>query len=237
MQQVMPGSREEVAKIELHTEFTRSWQRAAGIFLVTAALPHACGCWRKEAASTRPQERFRLLAAIQQLQQVRSAATFSHSCQPPARSAPSKTAWRILRGLAALTPRVGWVVKALLHGGDEQVYFGREGWLFYRASVDSVTGPGFLTEQWQRRRLRDADKSLPPPQPAPLQALLQFHHQLAERGIVLVVMPVPGKESILSEMLAPRRRAKSSESSFEAFKSQLSAAGVSSSTRAEFSPI
>jgi alginate O-acetyltransferase complex protein AlgJ len=127
-----------------------------------------------------------------------------------------------------MTPWVGWVVKALLHGGDEQVYFGRAGWLFYRTSVDSVTGPGFLTQQWQHRRLRDADQSLPPPQPDPVKALLQFQRQLAERGIVLVVMPVPGKESIYPEILASLQADDEviQNPSFGAFKSQLSAAGV-----------
>ena len=41
-----------------------------------------------------------------------------------------------------LAPWVGWVIKGMLRGGDEQAYFGRDGWLFYRQSVDSVTGPG-----------------------------------------------------------------------------------------------
>ena len=169
------------------------------------------------------------LAAINKLRQVRSAADLL-ALVPTAHQirAFEENLEDTSLVSRALRPWVGWVVKGLLHGGDEQVYFGRDGWLFYRASVDSVTGPGFLAESWQRRRVRDADKSLPPPQPDPLQALLQFHRQLDERGIALVVMPVPGKESIYPEMLAPSQAGGEvvQNPSFEAFKSQLSAAGV-----------
>lgn len=128
----------------------------------------------------------------------------------------------------ALTPWVSCGLKGWLHGGDEQVYFGREGWLFYRPGVDSVTGPGFLTAIWQQRRLRDSDPASPPPQPDPTTALLEFREQLAERGITLVVVPVPGKESIYPEMLVRGLAGKAPlrNSSFDRFKARLSQAGV-----------
>lgn len=228
-------TREEVAKIELgHTEVHPIVARVLLVmFLVTAAMP-ACvqmlaDLAGKRAASTPSAVGASVpLAAISRVRQIRSVAdllalvptvhqihAFEEELEDT--SLVSRT----------LRPWVGWVVKALLHGGDEQVYFGRDGWLFYRTSVDSVTGPGFLTRQWQRRRLRDADKSLPPPQPDALRALLQFHRQLDERGITLVVMPAPGKESIYPERLSPSQSGEVVQNpSFEAFKSQLSAAGV-----------
>ncbi len=229
-------TREEVAKIELgHTEVHPAVARVLlAVFLVTAALP-ACvqtlaDLTGKRAASTATTESASVrLTATSKLLQVRSAADLL-ALVPTAHQIRAFEDNLEDTALVSrtLTPWVGWVVKALLHGGDEQVYFGRDGWLFYRTSVDSVTGPGFLTEQWQRHRLRDADQSLPPPQPDPLKALLQFHRQLAERGIVLVVMPVPGKESLYSEMLAPQQADGNvvQNSSFAAFKSQLVAAGV-----------
>ncbi len=128
-----------------------------------------------------------------------------------------------------LAPWVGWAIKGILHGGDEQAYFGRGGWLFYRPSVDSVTGPGFLTRTWQQERLRTADKSLPLPQPDPLKALIQFHGQLAARGIALVVIPTPGKESLHPEKLAPQWSCAMNvvqNPSFELFKAELAKAGI-----------
>ncbi len=221
-------TREEVAKIELgHTEVHPILARVLlAIFLVTAALP---ACVQTLANRPTTESISTLPTAISRLKQVHSAADLL-ALVPTAhqiRAFEENMEDASLVSLA-LTPWVGWVVKALLHGGDEQVYFGRDRWLFYRASVDSVAGPGFLTEQWQRRRLRDADKSLPPPQPDPLKALLQFHRQLAERGIVLVIMPVPGKESLYPEMLASPQAGEEvvQNPSFEAFKSQLVAAGV-----------
>ena len=129
----------------------------------------------------------------------------------------------------ALAPWVGWVIKGVLRGGDEQAYFGRDGWLFYRPSVDSLTGPGFLTAKWQADRLRNADKSSPPPQPNPLKALIRFHQQLAARGIALVVMPTPGKETVYPEKLTPRwddRTPVVQNASFDRFKSELTQAGI-----------
>jgi len=229
-------TREEIAKIELgHTEVHPLVARVLlAIFLVTAALP-ACVqmladlAGRRAASTPSTGSASAPLTATTKLQQVRSATdllAFVPTAHQIRAFEDNLENTSLVSG--TLRPWVGWVVKALLHGGDEQVYFGREGWLFYRASVDSVTGPGFLTEQWQRRRLHDADKSLPPPQPDPLKALLQFHRQLAERGIALVVMPVPGKESIYPERLAPPQAGGKvvQNPSFEAFKSQLSAAGV-----------
>jgi len=43
-----------------------------------------------------------------------------------------------------LLPGVQFALTAGLHAGNEQVYLGRDGWLFYRADVDYVTGPPFL---------------------------------------------------------------------------------------------
>jgi alginate O-acetyltransferase complex protein AlgJ len=117
----------------------------------------------------------------------------------------------------------------MLRGGDEQAYFGRDGWLFYRQSVDSVTGPGFLTAKWRQERLRTSAPSSVLPQPDPLRALTQFHRQLAERGVALVVIPTPGKETLYPEKLTPqwnRLTTAVQNSSFDMFRSELVKAGV-----------
>ncbi len=95
-----------------------------------------------------------------------------------------------------LLPSVQSFLVGTLGAGNEQVYPGRDGWLFYRPDVDYVTGPGFL-EPAQLRQRRHAARI----QPDPVQAIVQFRDQLAARGIELIVFPVPRK---------PRSRAKNS---------------------------
>ena len=68
-----------------------------------------------------------------------------------------------------------------LGAGNEQVYLGRDGWLFFRDDLDYITGGDFL------------DSNDPRP------AILDLHRQLAERGIALVVVPTPVKPSIHPE--------------------------------------
>ena len=49
------------------------------------------------------------------------------------------------RGSARLLrPHAQLVLTRWLGAGNERVYPGREGWLFYRQDVEYVTGPGFL---------------------------------------------------------------------------------------------
>ena len=68
-----------------------------------------------------------------------------------------------------------------LGAGNEQVYLGRNGWLFFRDDLDYVTGGDFLESN------------------DPRPAILDLHRQLAERGIALVVVPTPVKPSIHPE--------------------------------------
>lgn len=98
---------------------------------------------------------------------------------------------------------------------NADVLRGRDGWLFYGPAVSHLTGPGFLSA----RLLRQND---------PVEALALFHEQLAERGIALVVVPLPVKASIYPEQLssrAPADRAIQS-ASHEAFLAALEARGV-----------
>ena len=122
-----------------------------------------------------------------------------------------------------LLPRVQSVLTGDLHAGNEQVYLGRDGWLFYRADVDYVTSPPFLDPPRMKKRARSAGV-----QPDAIKAIVDFRNQLAQRGIDLIVVPTPVKPSIDGEMLAAR----SSESrvfeneSFPEFKARLASEGV-----------
>jgi alginate O-acetyltransferase complex protein AlgJ len=78
--------------------------------------------------------------------------------------------------------------------GNEQVYLGRDRWLFYQPDVAYLTGPGFLDPAFQRSRARSGDSSATKAiQPDPLKAIIEFRDQLKSRGIHLVIMPDSGQ--------------------------------------------
>ena len=80
---------------------------------------------------------------------------------------------------------------AWLKDGGEKTLVGRDGWLFYKPGVQYLTDrPGV---EKSAATGRDA-----------LAAIVAFRDQLAARGIRLIVVPVPGKESIHPEMLTSR---------------------------------
>ena len=103
-----------------------------------------------------------------------------------------------------LIPRVQVPVTAWLKGGNEDAYCGRDGWLFYRKDIDSLTGPGFLDPEILARRAASGSELETPPQPDPLKAIVQFRDQLAERDIALIVMPAPVKPTIHPERHSAR---------------------------------
>jgi len=90
-----------------------------------------------------------------------------------------------------LRPWMQYAQFALLGDAGAKGVVGRDGWLFYRPGLEYLTGRP------------------PPPQPGrtdddPLPAIVSFRDQLAARGIRLLVMPVPNKESIYPERLTRR---------------------------------
>jgi hypothetical protein len=80
---------------------------------------------------------------------------------------------------------------SLLADAGENALVGRGGWMFYRPSVR------YATERPEA--VPGADHGVDP-----LPAIRSFHDQLAARGIRLLVVPVPDKESIYPEMLSRR---------------------------------
>jgi hypothetical protein len=83
------------------------------------------------------------------------------------------------------------VLFSLLADAGEKALVGRDGWMFYRPSVLYATErPDAASAQ-----TRDVD---------PLTAIRSFEQQLAARGIRLLVVPVPNKESVYPEMLSRR---------------------------------
>jgi alginate O-acetyltransferase complex protein AlgJ len=122
-----------------------------------------------------------------------------------------------------LLPRVQSWLTGNLGAGNEQVYLGRDGWLFYRPDVDYVIGAPFLAPARLKQRAHAAAI-----QPDPVQAIVQFRDQLAARGIDLIVVPAPTKASIQPERLSARagRGVLLQNDSFAEFAARLTAAGV-----------
>jgi len=121
-----------------------------------------------------------------------------------------------------LLPRVQLVL-AKFGAGNEQVYLGRDRWLFYRPDVDYVTAPPFLEPKVMTRRAHTAAV-----QPNPVKAIVDFRDQLAARGIDLVAVPIPMKPGVEAAHFSGRARqdAVLQNDSFPEFKSRLEKAGV-----------
>lgn len=110
-----------------------------------------------------------------------------------------------------------------LGAGNEQVYLGRDRWLFYRPDVDYVTGPPFLDPKILTHRAHTAGV-----QPDPIKAIVDFRDQLAARGIDLIAVPIPMKPGVEASRLSihSRRSGVLQNASFAEFKGRLEKAGV-----------
>lgn len=80
---------------------------------------------------------------------------------------------------------------------NESVYRGHAGWLFYRPSIDYITGPGFLDPKVLRSRSIESNV-----QSNPLDAIIEFRDALRAQGIELVLAPAPAKAMIYPEYFA-----------------------------------
>ena len=113
----------------------------------------------------------------------------------------------------ALLPWVQAAQYFALGDAGEKTLVGRDGWFFYQPGV------GFLTQRAQPRDSTPRDA---------LAAVVHFRDQLAARGIHLVIMPAPNKESVYPEKLtrlaAPPTRVLGGET--RAFLAQCESSGV-----------
>ncbi len=101
---------------------------------------------------------------------------------------------------AALRPAAQTVLARALGYGNSQVVVGRQGWLYFRTEFDYLTGPPFLApRELARRRTPGARYHVAEPDPVP--GLVRLHDELAERGIELVLFPVPVKAQVHPERL------------------------------------
>ena len=226
------ASREAIAMAEIgRTNVTRATARVLTALFLAAVMLVPLAEWRAVAERTRDLvlDRAAMLAAA-----------------PPASGAWPRLLWRnriVLEGLSAfervledesligrtLRPRAQTMMTRWLSVGNERVYIGRGGWLFYRADVEYVTGAPFLGAGQMRRRVRGAPEWSAPPAADPRPAIVRFERDLAARGIALVVMPTPVKPGVHPEMLASRGAGGSGvlhNASYRRFLDDLKASGV-----------
>jgi len=96
----------------------------------------------------------------------------------------------------AMRPSVQQFFLQTFRLGNEQVMLAPQHWLFFRKDLDYVNGPDFMDSRIQRvRELKENVAT------DPLAAITEFHHQLAERGIRLVLLPIPVKPCIEGDRL------------------------------------
>ena len=220
-----PKSREEVAKVEIgQTAISpaAAWFLFVTFVLICCAIP-IFELARAAAGDERARTPWTMVRALPE--QTKTEWTNSYAA---ALGGIRARAWNaliasnrtVLEGLhefekaledesrlaSSLRPPAQRLLSGALGAGNEQVYVGTERWLFYRPDVEFVTGPGFLNEAVQRRRIRNAAEWTEPPQPDPRRAILAFKQQLEAQGIALIVMPVPVKPTVHPEKLAGRYR-------------------------------
>jgi alginate O-acetyltransferase complex protein AlgJ len=167
---------------------------------------------------------FKTYPTWKKIREVRSATDLWHLLP---RAAELKSAEKELESDSVvsewLLPRVQSLLTAKLRAGNEQVYLGDNGWLFYRPDVDYITGPPFLDPAPLEHRAQAAAV-----QPDPVKAIVNFRDQLAARGIELIAVPIPMKPGVESDKLSARtvQNLVLQNASFSEFKTRLQKAGV-----------
>ena len=237
-------SREEIAKIEIgHTESTRAinWFLTL-FFMATITVVPLLQMGREFAAIRAGQESGRSLPQsfdvfsfiLPSGAELKSLATGEGGVLAAGSRVNNRMLGDIQRYETDLKERdslMQWVIPRLqvpvtawLKGGNEDAYCGRDGWLFYRRDIDSLTGRGFLDPEILARRAAGGSELKAPPQPDPLKAIIDFRDQLAKRGIALIVMPAPVKPSIHPERHSARYEGRTGavqNPSFPAFVERL----------------
>lgn len=129
---------------------------------------------------------------------------------------------------AWVQPRVQLLLTRLGRVGNKLAVVGHDGWLYYTPGVLHVGGPGFLQPSVIGGREREAvDAGQEPLHADPRPAILAFQRALAQRGIRLVLLPMPDKAALEPGRLRGSAAAVPAQNvDYERFLSELRAAGV-----------
>jgi SGNH hydrolase-like domain, acetyltransferase AlgX len=130
---------------------------------------------------------------------------------------------------AWVQPRMQLLLTRLGRVGNKLAVVGHDGWLYYTPGVLHVGGPGFLQPAVIGGREREAiDAGLEPLHADPRPAILAFQRALAQRGIRLVLLPMPDKAALEPGRLHGNAAATAPAHNvdYERFLGELRAAGV-----------
>ena len=210
-------SREDIAQIEVgHTTVQPATARAlVVVFLILITIPALADLIVNGWRQTGDASGWSTLAGLP----ARARSTFAEDNGAGLRRRIVAANRVVLEGLhnfeddladespifAVVRPSAQSMLSGRLGVGNERVYQGRDGWLFYRPDVDFVVGAGFLDAAGMRRRVESDRDRIDQLQPDPRLALVDFKRQLERRGIALVVVPTPVKPAMHPEKLASRR--------------------------------
>ena len=102
-----------------------------------------------------------------------------------------------------LRPLLQWFLFATLQDTGAKGVLGRDRWLFYRPDLRYLVEPdrveaGPSDSKWVQPPEHSTHRE------SVERAILRFRDQLKERGITLVVMPVPGKPSVYPDQVTRR---------------------------------
>ena len=192
-------SREEIANIEIgHTEVGKAQKWALTLFFLAfiAIYPVCQFCYRQPFAEWRNKGEIK--------QSIKAYETAIEDTS-------------LLRKW--LLPPIQRFMTGALRFGNEKVIIGKDGWLFFSGDYEYLINPGFLRPEVLRQR------ELKGVQPDPRKAIADFRRQLKARGIRLILLPVPSKPMICSEVLRGKA-APLQNPSFAEFKKQMEADGV-----------
>ena len=101
--------------------------------------------------------------------------------------------------------RIGYqsLMNQTLRQGTEKVLIGQDGFLFFRKEVDMAAGPGFLSQHRDVVRGFSDANALKRVKSDPVAVIIDYQQQLSERGIHLMVAPIPVKPVIYPEKVWP----------------------------------
>lgn len=103
--------------------------------------------------------------------------------------------------------------------GNEKALLGKGGWLFYMSDFNYLINPGFLRPENLKKR------ALSHVQPDPVKAIVDFDLQLRERGIKLILLPVPVKPMLYGDKLGASIGLRQNHS-WPEFQRRLAEAGI-----------
>jgi len=84
---------------------------------------------------------------------------------------------------------------------SKKIILGREGWVLVNGELEYLGAGSFVGD-----RAPAANPTAPPEYADPTPAILDFHRQLAERGINLIVVPIPVRPAIYPEAVLGSER-------------------------------